>query len=77
MIQHAQKPELVANKLLEYGWPADVLATIGIGSVESYNWYYDQMTKTYGHDREFLAKIDLLRQDRDGKFYPHPMFQPH
>jgi DNA primase len=72
IIQSANSSDQVSKKLKEYMWPADVISKIGIGSVNSYSDYIDQMTNRYGHALEFLTEIDLA--GKDGK--QHLIFQP-
>jgi DNA primase len=62
IIRHSTLSERVQAKLAEYSWSKDTLATIGIGSVASYDDYLHRMTAGYGHKREFLKEVDLDRK---------------
>jgi DNA primase len=66
IIRNSEKSKRVEAKLLEYGWPVEVLSAIGIGSVKSYEDYLHRMTHQYGHSARFLQEVDL---DRRGIFH--------
>ena len=53
------KSDLVQAKLLDYGWSERTLRDLCIGSVTSFEQYLEQMTKTFGFNRQFLRNVDL------------------
>ena len=60
IIKHPTKiSNIVASKLIEYGWGREVISKLSIGAVENYKFYIDKMVNFYKHTPEFLAKYDL------------------
>jgi DNA primase len=59
ILLQSKKTELVLNKLISYMWPADMIADRAIGSVESYDDYFQKMTKVHGHSLDFLKLAGL------------------
>jgi len=59
VIVASPKSDRVQAKLLEYGWSEKTMRDLGIGSVASFEQFMEQMTKTFGFNRQFLRNVDL------------------
>jgi DNA primase len=59
IVKSSDQSDRVKARITDLGWPRDVLAKIGIGSVKNYEDFIQRMTKHYGHKLETLERIDL------------------
>jgi DNA primase/GTPase SAR1 family protein len=54
--------ERVKEKVKSMSWDERLMAKLGVGAVQSYDAFITQMTKMYGHKREFLDKVGLAKK---------------